>query len=252
MNIDWDAQKYTRDFSFVHERGSAVMDLIEADRNSKALDLGCGNGALSKALADKGFKVTGMDASRELLEVARASHPGIEFIEGDATDFEFREPFDVVLSNAVFHWIDDNRQEDMMRCVHKALKPDGEFVFEFGGRGNNLRIHKALARHFEELGLGYRMPFYFPSIGEYAARLENNGFLVKYAILFDRFTELKGEDGLRDWINMFVKAPFSVVKDEGQKNDIVAKAVDELKGELLVDGKWHADYVRLRMKAIRK
>ena len=55
MNIDWDADKYTSDFSFVHQYGNSVMELINTDKNSTILDLGCGNGALSKVLHDKGL-----------------------------------------------------------------------------------------------------------------------------------------------------------------------------------------------------
>ena len=60
MNIKWDAEKYTSDFSFVHQYGNSVIDLIEAEKNSFVLDLGCGNGALTKALYEKGYRVMGM------------------------------------------------------------------------------------------------------------------------------------------------------------------------------------------------
>ena len=46
MNIRWDADKYTSDFSFVHRYGNDVRELIDPARNCKVLDLGCGNGAL--------------------------------------------------------------------------------------------------------------------------------------------------------------------------------------------------------------
>lgn len=109
MNIKWDADKYTADFSFVHQYGSSVMELIDADEGSSVLDLGCGNGALTKALQGKGYAVKGLDASSELLNIARKNHPTIDFIQGDATAFVLSEPVDVVFSNAVFHWIDQER-----------------------------------------------------------------------------------------------------------------------------------------------
>ena len=87
MNIKWDAEKYTSDFSYVHRYGNSVAELIDAPAGSLVLDLGCGNGALTKALLDKGYNVTGMDASEELLSVARKSYPTINFFQGDATNF---------------------------------------------------------------------------------------------------------------------------------------------------------------------
>lgn len=251
MNIKWDADKYTSDFSFVHQYGNSVTELISADKNSSILDLGCGNGALTKALQDKGYIVKGLDASKELLDIARKNYPDIEFIQADAVSFSVEEPVDVVFSNAVFHWIEGEKQRNMLRCVHNALKENGEFVFEFGGYGNNQLIHGALAEAFAECGYVYKMPFYFPAISEYSTLLEDTGFRVRYAVLFDRPTELKGEDGLKDWIKMFVKTPFSVIGNEDEKDVIIDRAVESLRNVLYRDGKWYADYVRIRMKAIR-
>ena len=251
MNIKWDANKYTEDFSFVHQYGNSVIEWIDADKGSSVLDLGCGNGALTKALQDKGYLVKGLDASGELLSIAKEKYPDIDFIQGDAADFTLPEPVDVVFSNAVFHWINKDRQQDMLQCVHNVLNENGQFVFEFGGHGNNQKIHSALARAFSEYGYCYEMPFYFPTIGEYAPMLENTGFGVQYAVLFDRLTELKGENGLRDWIDMFVKTPFSVVKTEQEKAEIMDRAAGALRNDLFINGKWYADYVRIRMKAVR-
>ena len=251
MNIEWDAAKYTSDFSFVHQYGNSVIGLIDAEESSTILDLGCGNGALSKVLYDKGYIVKGIDASRELLDIAEKDYPDIEFIQADATEFSLQEPVDIVFSNAVFHWIDQERQQDMLKCVYNVLKENGQFVFEFGGYGNTQLIHKTLEEVFAEYKYIYKMPCYFPTISEYATLLENAGFRVRYAVLFDRMTELKGENGLKDWINMFVKTPFTVIENEEEKNIIIDKTVDRLKDILYRDGKWYADYVRLRMKAIK-
>lgn len=251
MNIQWNADKYTSDFSFVHEYGSGVMDLIDSGKAQSVLDLGCGNGALSKALSDRGFAVTGLDASEDLLRIARAAYPDIPFIRADATDFSLTEQVDAVFSNAVLHWIDGDKQPDLLRCVYNALNDGGQFVFEFGGLGNNRLIHAALSEQFEKYGYVYQMPFYFPTIGEYAALLEQAGFRVTYAILFDRPTRLQGQNGMADWIEMFVKTPFETIPDKALQTDIITEAARRLRGDLFQDGIWYADYVRLRMKALK-
>ena len=111
MNIFWDAEKYKKDFSFVPQYGEAVMDLLDAAPGSRVVDLGCGNGALTEQLAACGYDVTGVDASAEMLELAREGHPELKFLPGNALDFTLDEPVDAVFSNAVLHWIDADKQQ---------------------------------------------------------------------------------------------------------------------------------------------
>jgi len=249
LNIQWDAEKYTASFSFVYEYGSALLDLIEGERLS-VLDLGCGNGALTAELAARGHDAEGIDASGNLLRIARADHPELRFAQADSVSFRTDRQYDVVFSNAAFHWIDREKQPDMLARVFEALKPQGQFIFEFGGYGNNALIHGALRREFEKRGLTYRLPFYFPTIGGYTSLLERSGFLVRLALLLDRPTRLKGADGLYDWVRMFVKAPFEGL-DQALTEEIVRSAVAGLKSSLYHGGSWYADYVRLRCKAVK-
>ena len=122
MNIQWNAQGYTQNFSFVHEYGRGLIDLLEGGGLS-VLDLGCGNGALTQRLAQAGFRAEGLDASPELLEVARQSYPGLAFHQGDAVDFQTAEPFDAVFSNAVLHWIAGNvGGQFLTRCCRPACQ----------------------------------------------------------------------------------------------------------------------------------
>lgn len=248
MNIKWDAEEYTKNFSFVHQYGGNVLELLDMEKGMSVLDLGCGNGALTGRIAEAGARAVGLDASRDLLQVARSAFPQLEFIQADAADFHLEEQFDAVFSNAVLHWIERERQPRVLQCVKAALKPKGQFVFEFGGFGNNQLIHAAMERVFAEHGLEYKTPFYFPTIGEYATLLEQAGFLVTDMILFDRLTRLNGENGLADWIRMFIQIPFEGIAGT-DKEEVIARAVDLLRKDLLRDGVWYADYVRIRGKA---
>lgn len=125
MNIKWDAEKYTKDFSFVNAYGSALLDMISG-QGLKVLDMGCGNGTLTKALCDHGFMADGMDASEDLLAKARSTYPEIHFIHADATEFQIEGKYDVVFSNAVLHWIDKSKQSRMLRNVYRTLKSGGQ------------------------------------------------------------------------------------------------------------------------------
>ena len=96
MNINWDAKGYKENFSFVHEYGEDVVSLLKSPKGAAVLDLGCGNGALSVKLLEKGYKVIGMDASEAMLEIAKAQYPHMTFLQGDACSFHLKEPLDAI------------------------------------------------------------------------------------------------------------------------------------------------------------
>ena len=248
MNIDWNAQNYTNHFSFVHQYGEDVLKLIDAPAGSRVLDLGCGNGALTKKLKELGFQAQGMDASEDMLAVAREKHPDIRFDNGDATQFTLPEPVDVVFSNAVFHWIDAEKQDALAAHIASALKPGGTLVCEFGGKNCAESVHAMLEQCFAKRGLQYQRFNYFPTIAEYTAILERNGLRPDYAVLFDRPTPQSPGKTVVDWIEMFVRGPFRGMEEE-QKAEILREAENLLKPKLCGDGKWIIDYVRIRVRA---
>ena len=163
MNIEWNATNYTNHFSFVHKYGEDVLKLIDAPAGSRVLDLGCGNGALTKKLQELGFQAQGMDASSEMLHVARQNYPDIRFEKGDATQFTLQDPVDVIFSNAVFHWIDAEKQDALAAHIASALKPGGTLVCEFGGKNCAESVHAVLEQCFTARGLHYpRINFFLP------------------------------------------------------------------------------------------
>ncbi len=250
MNITWDSDKYTADFGFVHRYGEDVLKLIDADKGSLVVDLGCGNGALTAALSEMGCDVVGIDSSAEMAAKARELHPELKFTVGDAVTFKLEKKADAVFSNAVFHWIDRDKQQQLAQNIADNLKNGGVLACEFGGRGCAETIHSALEEAFASRRLVYPRVFYFPTIGEYAPILENAGFKVEYAALFDRPTSLKGTSGIEDWINMFVKTPFDGM-DENLKSEIIGEAAERARPILFRDGVWIIDYVRIRIRATK-
>jgi len=250
MNILWNAEQYDSNFSFVPRYGADVIDLIGGPAEQLVVDLGCGSGALTEALAAKGYRVLGIDDSEAMLATARRNHPGLAFRQGNAVDFVLEEKADAIFSNAVFHWIDAGQQDRMLANLYAQLKPGGQLVCEFGGKGCAEAVHATLEQRFAGRGLLYRRGFYFPSVGEYASKLERAGFRVEYAVLFDRPTPQKGPNGLCDWIEMFVKAPFEGM-DAEIKREILRETEQRLRPVLCRNGVWTIDYVRIRLRAVR-
>ncbi len=248
MNIHWDAETYIKKFDFVPRYGEDVLNLLDVPHGSFVADVGCGNGALTEKIRGMGYETVGLDASEEMIETARSLHPDIWFQIADALDFRLEKPADAVFSNAVFHWIAEDKQLQMAKNIAKNLRDGGLLVTEFGGAGCAERVHHALEKAFASQNLIYPRVFYFPTIGQYTTILEAAGFRVEYAILFNRPTPQKTEDGLADWIRMFVKAPFQGM-GEDLKEKIIHKALDEAYPYLYKDNTWYVDYVRIRIKA---
>ena len=94
--------------------------------------------------------------------------------------------------------------------------------------------------------------WYFPSIGQYALALESVRFMVLMAQHFDRTTELADEQsGIKDWLSMFAENFFQNL-DAGETEEIKTEVRERVKGTLLVNGKWHADYKRIRIVAVKE
>jgi trans-aconitate 2-methyltransferase len=238
--MSWDAKKYQQRHSYVFEYGQAVLDLLAPQAGERILDLGCGSGQLTAAIAGAGVSVIGLDSSPEMLAEARAQHPDVEFRLGDAAEFTLEAPVDAVFSNAVLHWV--KNADGAAHSISRALKPGGRFVAEFGGHGNVQSIVDALR---EVLG-PVETPWYYPSIGEYSTLLERQGLEPRQAWLIDRPTPLEGEDGLEDWLAFFARA-----FNPGQRPDLWRAVADKLRPTHYRGGVWTIDYRRLRIVAVK-
>lgn len=246
----WDPARYDDDHAFVYEYGEAVVDWLDPTDGERILDLGCGTGQLTAAIADAGAEVVGLDRSLEMLETARREHPTLPFVRADAHAFAFGRPFDAVFTNATLHWLDE--PDRAFGAVADALRSDGRFVGEFGGRGNVSMIVEVVAAELRARGYEPADPWYFPSVGEFASSLEAEGFEVRRAALFDRPVELEGGDsGLRSWLSMFGESLLAPVPD-AEREVVLAGIEDRLRPDQFREDRWVADYRRLRFEAVRE
>ncbi len=252
MSDQWNATLYDRAHGFVHQLGQGLVDLLSPKPGERILDLGCGTGPLTQKIADCGAEVLGIDASPAMVAQARRNYPTIRFEVADATLMSFDQPFDAIFSNAVLHWV--KPPEQAAARMHQAIKPGGRLVLEMGGKGNVSKILGAAVRAGNDLGLDLQSVVdtnYFPSIGEYSTVLEQAGFAVSFAALFDRPTALSdGELGLRNWIRMFRPGLEEVVPVD-RLEEFYQIVEQRCRIDLFRDGIWYADYRRLRLTATR-
>ncbi len=247
MTQTWDPRAYERNGAFVHGLASGVLEWLNAQPAEYILDLGCGDGQLTKRIGDSGAHVLGVDASPEMVEAARER--GVEAEAANAEALPFRDArFDAVFSNAVLHWV--RNQDAMVAQVYRVLKPGGRFVAEMGGHGNVAAIRVALIAMLERHGYGDREDGvnYYPTAESYTERLKRHGFHVEQMALIPRPTKL-AESGMEGWLRTFRRGVLDGLPEE--KRDAVVKETSELLAAALRDeaGNWIADYVRLRFVA---
>lgn len=132
-------------FAEAAEEVAKVLDLARP-RGKSALDLCCGPGRCSIALAQRGFAVTGVDRTEFLLHKARAkarrTGVRIEWVRKDMRDFARPDTYDLVLSMFTSFGYFDDRQGDIvvLRNMLSSLRPGGRCLIDVVGKENVARV----------------------------------------------------------------------------------------------------------------
>jgi SAM-dependent methyltransferase len=232
----WNAADYARVGGFVAELGGAALDLLDPQPGERILDVGCGEGTLTKKIVERGASVLGIDNSSEMVDAARAN--GIDALLLDVADMAFAAEFDAAFSNATLHWV--LAKEQAARAIFRALKPGGRFAGEMGGEGNLDKLREALD---EELIIrGYVPPVeasnWYAAPEEFADLYEGAGFAEVDARLIERPTAI--EHGVDQWVTTFRRGWLDrAAVPEDERAEIGAAVADRVGSDV-------ADYVRLR------
>jgi trans-aconitate 2-methyltransferase len=105
--MTWLASQYTK---FEDERTRPVRDLVAGIPTAdalRALDLGCGPGNSTEVLLERypTASITGIDSSEDMIRAARTRLPSLTFELADITSWQTLGKWDVILANAVLHWV---------------------------------------------------------------------------------------------------------------------------------------------------
>lgn len=166
-----------RDFQGATQEVHRMMEWLRLPASASILDLCCGMGRHAQALAEAGYRVTGVDLSEVLLEEAMAHDTlgQVKFLRGDMRELPVDGPFDAVVNlfTSFGYFTDNEDNARVFQEIHRVLKPQGRFIVDFL---NPSYVRQHLVPHSERVDGGTRI--------EERRRIEN-GFVKKAITLTD-------------------------------------------------------------------
>jgi trans-aconitate 2-methyltransferase len=142
---DWNAGRYLR---FADERTRPAVDLaarIDLAAPGRIVDLGCGPGNSAAVLRARwpDAEITGIDNSPDMLDAARRTHAGIDFIAGDIAAWQPSARCDLVFSNAAVQWVGDH--EHLIPRLLDAVAAGGRLAIQMP-RNHDFATHALMRR----------------------------------------------------------------------------------------------------------
>ena len=144
-------EEYQKDYQqksgkYLIEKLSDIVSL----KNKTVLDLGCGDGSLTKYIQGlTGRAITAVDNDNSMIEVFKRENinKNIRVMNNNIKDIieeDFTE-YDIIFSNAVFHWLGTNEDiKDILKIIRKRMKKDGVIALRFSLEENALEIKQYL------------------------------------------------------------------------------------------------------------
>ena len=258
----WDARDYARNSRIQEEFGRKHLDALDLSGSEAVLDIGCGDGRLTAALAQKvpRGRVVGIDSSPDMIAAARQTqqslHPNLGFETIDATALPFHGEFDLVFSTSALHWVKDHLA--VLRGIRRALKSHGKLYLTFAARdtlGGLQEVLDAVIRepawsaHFQ----GFETPFGFYGPEEYGVWLDQCGFNVERLELLHRDVAHAGREGFEGWLRT-TGMPYAERIEPDRRPIFLREVIDRYLEKSPTDGAGaiHVPMVNLLVKAQRR
>lgn len=237
VTFEFDGQKYKNASSHQKEWGTKIISELNLSGSETVLDLGCGDGVLTKQLAElvTNGKVFGIDASVGMIETAKELEGfNLSFMCLDIAEMEFNNIFDLIFSNAALHWVKDHERLWDICCA--ALKPKGMVRFNFAGDGNCANFYEVIKQVMNEPAYkvyfkNFEWPWFMPGLEEYEKLVKQYKFreLKIWEENADRY--FKNQDEMIKWIDQPSIVPFleliPEVKKERFRNEVIHRMVQK-------------------------
>lgn len=256
----WNAADYAKNSQAQLQWAKELISKLNLQGNESLLDVGCGDGKITAALAKilQDGLVYGIDANLDMINFARKNYinheyKNLTFYQMDAKRIELEQTFDVAFSNAVLHWIDDHIA--VLKGVHTHLKPQGKILFQMGGQGNVGELRTVIEQttkqpEWQTYFVDFSNSKYFYAPEDYLKWLPETGFEPLRVELIPKDMQHQGKEGLKGWMRS-TWFPYIYRLPEELREPFLDTVVNTYIQQVPIDeqGKTHVKMVRLEVEA---
>lgn len=229
--VQWNPADYAANSASQLAWARELLARLRLRGNERVLDVGCGDGKATAELArlvPRGA-VIGVDNSPDMIRHARVTFPAdrfpnLRFREMDARRLQFTGPFDVIVSNAALHWVDDHPA--FLRGAAACLVSGSRLVVSCGGRGNAqdvfLVVRSAMRlKRWRDCFRDLARPYFFHGPEEYERWLPRFGFRPGMVRLVEKDTAFADRGAFAGWFRT-TWLPYTQRVPERQREEFVA------------------------------
>lgn len=149
------AEDYNEHFKDEHNKKpkdqevlSRFVELVRGKNN--IWDIGCGSGHTTKYLFDLGVKISGLDLSASMIEIAKNQYQNIHFEQGNMLHLNFEDnSIDAVISFYSIVHFSKAEVKTAFKEIYKVLKTNGLFLFTFHIGENIVHLNQFLSKHID-------------------------------------------------------------------------------------------------------
>jgi trans-aconitate methyltransferase len=258
----WNAADYAGNSSAQAKWGEELIAKLNLRGDETVLDIGCGHGKLTAALAQRlpGGFVQGIDSSLEMIRFAAKSFPSsaipnLSFKVGDARRLTFVDQFDIVVSFSCLHWVKDHLS--VLKGIQRSLKANGRAVLQFGGKGNAADIlavtdEVIAGDQWKKFFRRFIFPWNFYAPRQYSVWVKQAGLTPRRIELIGKDMVQKSKDDLIGWVRATWR-PYVCRVPAGLQNKFLTEIADRYLARYPSDegGCAHVKMQRLEVEACK-
>jgi trans-aconitate 2-methyltransferase len=224
-SYEFDGQKYKKASGHQKEWGSRVVAELNFTGAETILDLGCGDGVLTKQLADQvpEGRVLGIDASKGMIDTAKELEGhNLSFAVQDINYMAFTNEYDLIFSNAALHWV-KNHDKLLLNC-YSALRSGGVIRFNFAGDGNCSNFYEVVREvmdypTYSEYFKNFVWPWYMPRINDYEVLVNQQKFSDSRCWEENADRNFRTKEDMVKWIDQPSIVPFLKLLPKGKQSE---------------------------------